>query len=91
MNNAHEASSEAFPGNLHQSSDQILPLVYSELRKLAAVRIAQEAPGNTLQPTALVHEAWLRLALRIPRLHLSSDYGSPASRRTATDWIPIPG
>ena len=61
MNNAHEASSEAFPGNLHQSSDQILPLVYSELRKLAAIRIAQEAPGNTLQPTALVHEAWLRL------------------------------
>jgi len=38
-----------------------LPLVYDELRKLAAVRMAQEAPGQTLQPTALVHEAWRRL------------------------------
>jgi RNA polymerase sigma factor (TIGR02999 family) len=40
---------------------QLLPLVYDELRKLAAARLAQEAPGNTLQPTALVHEAYLRL------------------------------
>jgi RNA polymerase sigma factor (TIGR02999 family) len=39
----------------------LLPLVYEELRKLAAARMAQEAPGQTLQPTALVHEAWLRL------------------------------
>src|ERR1035437_9580648 len=38
-----------------------LPLVYEELRKLAAHKMAQEAPGQTLQPTALVHEAWLRL------------------------------
>lgn len=44
-----------------QAADQLLPLVYGELRKLAAHRMAQEAPGNTLQPTALVHEAWLRL------------------------------
>jgi RNA polymerase sigma factor (TIGR02999 family) len=41
---------------------ELLPLVYGELRWLAARRMAQEAPGNTLQPTALVHEAWLRLA-----------------------------
>jgi RNA polymerase sigma factor (TIGR02999 family) len=41
--------------------DELLPLVYQELRKLAAARMAQEAPGQTLQPTALVHEAWLRL------------------------------
>jgi len=39
----------------------LLPLVYHELRRLAAYRMAQEAPGHTLQPTALVHEAWLRL------------------------------
>lgn len=40
---------------------QLLPLVYDELRKLAAARLAQESAGQTLQPTALVHEAYLRL------------------------------
>jgi RNA polymerase sigma factor (TIGR02999 family) len=40
---------------------ELLPLVYTELRKLAAARLATEAPGQTLQPTALVHEAYLRL------------------------------
>lgn len=40
---------------------ELLPLIYSELRRLAAQRMAREAPGHTLQPTALVHEAWLRL------------------------------
>ncbi|HWN96545.1 MAG TPA: ECF-type sigma factor [Methylomirabilota bacterium] len=44
------------------AADELLPLVYSELRQLAAARMAGEAPGQTLQPTALVHEAWLRLA-----------------------------
>jgi RNA polymerase sigma factor (TIGR02999 family) len=44
-----------------QAAGQLLPLVYAELRRLAARRMAQEAPGHTLQPTALVHEAWLRL------------------------------
>ena len=44
------------------SADKLLPLVYEELRKLAASKMAREAPGQTLQPTALVHEAWLRLA-----------------------------
>jgi RNA polymerase sigma factor (TIGR02999 family) len=43
------------------SADELLPLVYSELRQLAAARMAREAAGQTLQPTALVHEAWLRL------------------------------
>jgi RNA polymerase sigma factor (TIGR02999 family) len=43
------------------SAEQLLPIVYNELRKLAAHKMAQEAPGHTLQPTALVHEAWLRL------------------------------
>ena len=45
-----------------QSAEEFLPLVYDELRKLAAARMAREAPGHTLQPTALVHEAWLRLS-----------------------------
>jgi len=40
----------------------LLPLVYNELRRLAAARMANEPPGHTLQPTALVHEAWLRVA-----------------------------
>ena len=43
------------------SSDELLPLVYDELRKLAAARLTQEKPGQTLQATALVHEAYLRL------------------------------
>ena len=44
-----------------QAAEQLLPLVYDELRKLAAAKMAQEKPGQTLQATALVHEAWLRL------------------------------
>jgi len=44
-----------------KAAEELLPLVYEELRKLAAHNLAQEAAGNTLQPTALVHEAWLRL------------------------------
>lgn len=44
-----------------QASEKLLPLVYDELRKIAAARMARESPGQTLQPTALVHEAWLRL------------------------------
>src|SRR5574338_1525708 len=43
------------------AAEQLLPLVYEELRKLAAARMAQESPDNTLQATALVHEAYLRL------------------------------
>src|SRR6266513_2828477 len=43
------------------AAEQLLPLVYEELRKLAAVKLAQEKPGQTLQATALVHEAYLRL------------------------------
>jgi RNA polymerase sigma factor (TIGR02999 family) len=44
-----------------QATEQLLPLVYDELRKLAAQKLAQEKPGQTLQATALVHEAYLRL------------------------------
>jgi len=43
------------------AADELLPLVYEELRKLAAQKMARESPGQTLQATALVHEAWLRL------------------------------
>jgi RNA polymerase sigma factor (TIGR02999 family) len=43
------------------AAEQLLPLVYEELRRLAAAKMARENPGQTLQPTALVHEAWLRL------------------------------
>ena len=45
-----------------RAGEELLPLVYEELRKLAAHKMAHEAAGHTLQPTALVHEAWLRLA-----------------------------
>jgi RNA polymerase sigma factor (TIGR02999 family) len=44
-----------------KGGERLLPLVYDELRKLAAQKMAHEAAGHTLQPTALVHEAWLRL------------------------------
>jgi RNA polymerase sigma factor (TIGR02999 family) len=44
-----------------QTAEQLLPLVYAELRRLAAHKMANENPGQTLQPTALVHEAWLKL------------------------------
>ena len=44
-----------------KAAEELLPLVYEELRKLAAHKMAAELPGQTLQPTALVHEAWLRL------------------------------
>jgi RNA polymerase sigma factor (TIGR02999 family) len=48
-------------GDSH-AADQLLPLVYDELRRLAAAQMAREKPGQTLDATALVHEAWLRLA-----------------------------
>ena len=44
-----------------QASEELLPLVYDELRRLASARMAGEAAGQTLQATALVHEAWLQL------------------------------
>lgn len=44
-----------------RAAEELLPLIYSELRKLARSRMARERPGQTLQPTALVHEAYLRL------------------------------
>jgi RNA polymerase sigma factor (TIGR02999 family) len=52
---------EAVGSGEKKASEELLPLVYDELRRLAAARMAQEAAGQTLQPTALVHEAWLQL------------------------------
>jgi RNA polymerase sigma factor (TIGR02999 family) len=45
-----------------QAAEKLLPLVYDELRRLAAAKLSREAPGQTLQATALVHEVWLRLS-----------------------------
>ncbi len=53
---------EAVARGAAMASDRLLPLVYEELRGLAAARMASESAGHTLQPTALVHEAWLRLS-----------------------------
>lgn len=52
---------EALEGGDGRAADQLLPLVYDELRRLAATRLAAEPPDQTLEPTALVHEAYLRL------------------------------
>lgn len=60
MNEVTRILSNLAQGDAH-AAGQLLPLVYDELRKLAAARIAEEAPGNTLEATALVHEAYLRL------------------------------
>ncbi len=51
----------AMSGDDDSAADQLLLLVYAELRQLARSKMAREQPGHTLQPTALVHEAWLRL------------------------------
>ena len=60
MNDVTRILSAIEQGDSH-AADQLLPLVYDELRKLAAQRLAQEKPGQTLEATALVHEAYLRL------------------------------
>lgn len=58
----NESDSSPNPPDKPQHAGDLLPLVYEELRKLAAVRLAQEPSAHTLEPTALVHEAYLRLA-----------------------------
>ena len=55
---------EELPNKRHHSTDELLPVVYEELRKLAAANIARESPGQTLSATALVHEAYQKLADR---------------------------
>jgi RNA polymerase sigma factor (TIGR02999 family) len=51
-----------------KAAEELLPLVYQQLRRLAAYHMAKQPPGHTLQPTALVHEAWLKLAGGTPQL-----------------------
>ncbi|MBN9691629.1 MAG: sigma-70 family RNA polymerase sigma factor [Verrucomicrobia bacterium] len=53
---------EANHDELKVGSDDLLPQVYEELRRMAAAQMAREVPGHTLQPTALVHEAWMRIS-----------------------------
>src|SRR5436190_7545640 len=60
------------------AAGQLLPLVYDELRRLAAQKLAQEKPGQTLQPTALVHEAYLRL--------VGEPAASAAGSRSGQSW-----
>ena len=60
MATPHNASAADKGGNA-KPSGELLPQVYAELRRLAASKLAAESPGQTLQPTALVHEAWLRM------------------------------
>jgi RNA polymerase sigma factor (TIGR02999 family) len=72
-----------------QAADDLLPLVYEELRRLAAARMARESAAFTLQPTALVHEAWLRLgADRQPRWESRAHFfgaAAEAMRRILVD------
>ncbi len=58
---------DAMDGGDAQAASQLLPLVYTELRRLAAARMSHENPGQTLDPTALVHEAYLRLVDKADR------------------------
>jgi hypothetical protein len=59
-----------------QAADQLLPLIYDELRKLAAQKFAQEKPGQTLQATALVHEAYLRLVFNQADAQATANWNS---------------
>ena len=60
MNPITEILEQSQPGDVN-AADRLLPLVYQELRRLATHKLANESAGQTLQPTSLVHEAWLRL------------------------------
>jgi RNA polymerase sigma factor (TIGR02999 family) len=72
-----------------QTTEQLLPLVYAELRRLAAHKMASENPGQTLQPTALVHEAWLKLGGEQSRQWQNRNHffaaAAEAMRRILTD------
>jgi RNA polymerase sigma factor (TIGR02999 family) len=61
MNNITLILREVVSRGEGKSVEELLPILYEELRKLAAIQMARETAGHTLQPTALVHEAWLRL------------------------------
>ena len=70
------------PPPLPGTAEELLPFVYGELRRLAASRMAQESPGMTIQATALVHEAWMRLE-REQKSTLATSLGvRPAAHRS---------
>src|SRR5262245_967642 len=69
-----------------RAAEQLLPLVYEELRKLAAAKLAQEKPGQTLQATALVHEAYLRLVGDGQRIG-DGDQGTEVGNQKSADKI----
>src|SRR5213592_1025896 len=71
MNQVTRILSQHHPGDA-QAAARLLPLVYRELRRLAAERLAHERPGQTLQTTALVHEAYLRLTGNDESVHWQS-------------------
>ncbi|MGH7135314.1 MAG: ECF-type sigma factor, partial [Pirellulales bacterium] len=73
MNEASRIIQAIQAGDPHAAAE-LLPLVYDELRKLAKAKLAQESPGQTLQATALVHEAYLRLL------------AAPESRSDGSHW-----
>jgi hypothetical protein len=76
-----------------QASEQLLPLVYDELRKLAAAKLARMEPGQTLQATALVHEAYLRLVDtgRAPAWNSRGISTSPPRRPCGGSWSSASG
>src|SRR5437764_10212521 len=79
---------EAAAAGDRKAAADLLPLVYDELRKLAAARMAQESPGHTLDPTALVHEAFLKLGVERP-FATRTDYlraAAEAMRRILVDY-----
>jgi RNA polymerase sigma factor (TIGR02999 family) len=72
----------------HTATERLLPLVYAELRQLAAARLSHEKPGQTLQPTALVHEAYLRLVDQAaePRWDNSRHFFAAAAAAAEAMW-----
>ena len=91
MNDVTRILSDVEQGDPH-AAEQLLPLVYDELRKLAAQKLAQEAPGQTLQATALVHEVYLRLVDTEKAQHWDSRGTSspPPPRPCAASWSRTP-
>ncbi len=77
-NQENEIGSESDLGAGMSTTEELLPILYAELRKLAASRMSNEKPGQTLQPTALVHEAFLRLGAETPWKSKAHFFGSAA-------------
>jgi RNA polymerase sigma factor (TIGR02999 family) len=79
MGDATQLLADAGSGD-PKAADKLLDLVYEELRRLASSKMAREAPGQTLQPTALVHEAWLRLVgTKIPNFENRAHFFAAAA------------